>query len=180
MPGSTSLQLYQYPVSTDQASPAGLQTIAQAIERQVVAVFPDTGTRDSRWTAATGLANGAMCFISATGELQLRAGGAWVVIGGRASAFAMATAQVGFSINNATNITVAVTFPAGRFSATPRVLQIGSSAGANTHPLTYRNFNVTTTGCDINIAHNDLALVTVTTESFTWFALQMTSAAGNG
>lgn len=181
MPGSTPLQLYQYPLTSDQAAPASIQTIAQAIEKQVVAVFPDAATRDSRWTAATGLANGALCFLVSTGELQLRAGGAWVVIGGRASSFAMASGSFTWSMTTATNVTVTpVNFPANRFSQVPIVMCTQNSAGANTSKIIVRAFNVTTAKFDANMSTGDATALSVTVETVGWVAYQMTSAAAAG
>lgn len=181
MPGTSPLQLYSYPLTTDQASPAGIQTLAQAIEKQVVAIFPDTGTRDSRWTSATGLANGAMCFITATGELQLRSAGAWVVIGGRAAPFATATGLANYSISAAASVTVTITFPTNRFSVAPGMLAGAQSAGATTNELTFRCFNITATGASIAATHYTTSSnVTVTGETLAWFAHQYQSAAGVG
>lgn len=180
MPGSTPLQLYAYPLTTDQAAPAGIQTLAQAIEKQVVALFPDTATRDSRWTAATGLANGALCFINSSGELQLRAGGAWVVIGGRASSFAMAQGTAGYSLTAVSNVNVSITFPAGRFSVAPILDVYQQSAGGGSNSIVFRPVSITTTGASVNCATYNLSSVTVSAEVFGWTALQMTSAAAAG
>jgi hypothetical protein len=181
MPGSTPLQLYQYPTNTDQGSPASIQTLAQAVEKQVVAVFPDSGTRDSRWTAATGLTNGAMCFLVSTGELQLRSGGAWVVIGGRQSSFAMASGTFTWSMTTVTNITVTpVNFPAGRFSQVPIVMATQNSAGANTSKIIVRAFNITTAKFDANMSTGDASALSVASEVVAWTAYQMTSAAAAG
>src|SRR5436305_15225148 len=98
MPGTTALQAYSYPLTTDQAAPTGIQSLAQQVEKQVVAIFASTTTRDSQWTAATGLADGALCFITATGELQLRSAGAWVVVGGRANPYASAAGLGGIAV----------------------------------------------------------------------------------
>lgn len=180
MPGSTPLQLYSYPLTTDQAAPAGIQTLAQAIEKQVVAVFADTATRDSRWTTATGLANGAMCFITGTGELQLRSGGAWVVIGGRAGHFAFAQGSSVYSLSAVSNVNVTVTFPTGRFPTAPFVYACLQSAGAGSNQLILRPFSITATGCSINVATYNLSAVTVTSESLVWSAFLATSTAAAG
>jgi hypothetical protein len=180
MPGTSPLQLYSFPTTSDQASPASIQTLAQAVEKQVVAIFPDAATRDSRWTTATGLANGAMCFITSTGELQLRAGGAWVVIGGRAAPFATAAGTGTYSLAATGSTTVAVTFPAGRFSIAPIVIANGESAGAGSYQITFRILSVSTTGCSVACTMYNNSAVTVTGEFFGWFAHQMTSAAAAG
>lgn len=184
MPGSTPLQLYSYPTTGDQASPAGIQTLAQAIEKQVVAVFPDAATRDSRWTSATGLANGAMCFLASTGELQIRSGGAWVVIGGRASSFAMASGSYSVTYAGGTswgNTGVSnVTFPAGRFSAAPLVMSgnVWTSGAAVGGGYTAMQISaVTTTGFTATGAISGTGAATL---SYSYLAIQMTSAAANG
>jgi hypothetical protein len=180
MAGTTALQLYSYPTTSDQASPVGIQTLAQSVERQVVAVFPDPATRDSRWAAAGGLANGALCFVVSTGELQLRAGGVWLVIGGHASAFAMSSGTVAYDLNNVSNVNVARTFSPSRFSLPPVVAAFPESAGGGSQALTFRCYNITATGFTINVAHVSLTVVTVTGESLGWVAIQMTSTAAGG
>lgn len=181
MPGSTPLQLYAYPVTTDAASPAGIQTLAQSVEKQVVAIFPDTATRDSRWTTATGLANGAVCFITATGELQLRSAGAWVVIGGRAQPFSMATGSASVTTAaSALSGPTAVTFPTSRFSQTPRVTAtISSTSGSLANGSNARTDLLTTTGFNMYIVSpaNSAAGTSIACH---WHAMQATSSASDG
>src|SRR5947199_4034557 len=98
MAGTTPLQAYPYLTNPDSNTPVGIQNLAAALEKQVVAVFASTAIRDTAWTNATGLANGAMCYITTTGELQLRSGGAWVVIGGRAAPYASAQGTASFAV----------------------------------------------------------------------------------
>lgn len=180
MPGSSPLMLYPYPLTTDQAAPAGIQTLLQAVEKQVVAVFADAATRDSRWTAATGLANGAMCFLISTGELQLRSGGAWVVIGGRGAAYATAAGTGTYSLAGIGSTTIAVTFPAGRFSIAPIVVASGETAGAGSYQIIYRVLSVSTTGCSVACTVYNNSAQTITNEFFGWIAVQMTSGASAG
>lgn len=180
MPGTTVLQLYSYPTTADQASPASIQTLAQSVERQVVAVFADAATRDSRWTAATGITNGAMCFLLSTGELELRSGGAWIVIGGRQSSFAMAEGTAGYALANVASITVTITFPTNRFSLAPVVFAGHQSAGGGTQALTMRPFNITNVSCSLAISHNAGTLTTVTGETYAWQAYQMTAVSAVG
>jgi hypothetical protein len=180
MPGTTPLQLYQYPTTADQASPAGIQVLAQAMEKQVVAVFADASTRDTRWPTAGGLADGAMCFLADRRELQLRTGGAWVVIGGRNAPYAHASNTANYNLNGVSNVSINVTFPTNRFSLAPIVMATHQSAGGGSQALTLRPFNITATGCTINIAHVSLSTTTVTGEQFSWAATQMTSIAQGG
>lgn len=179
MAGSSPLQLYPYPTTVDQASPVGIQSLAAAMERQVVAVFADAATRDSRWSSATGLANGAMCFLTSTGELQLRSGGTWVVIGGRSAAYAMNSGLVNASVvSGGGGVNVTVTFTVGRFSQAPQVFgDINSGAGAAVG-ATLLIFSVTTTGCTIQIAPSGATFTGTATIPIFWQALQM--LAGNG
>jgi hypothetical protein len=179
MPGTTALQLYSYPLTTDQAAPSGIQTLAQSIEKQVVAVFPDAATRDSRWAAATGLTNGAVCFLTSTGELQLRAGGAWVVIGGRATAFAMAAGTVTLSYSAAATASAATTYPTGRFSAPPLTVVTAhtSAGGVGNAYLSYQVTANTATGFTLlGLAQQ---AITASIASI-WNSTQMTSAASAG
>ncbi len=182
MAGSTPLQLYSYPTTGDAASPAGIQTLAQAIEKQVVAVFADTATRDSRWTAATGLANGAMCFIIATGELQLRSGGAWVVIGGRAAPFSThaGTGTIGL-VSGAANNSNTVGFTAGWFSVTPIITLQPQGTNAGSQTYTPRTSGMSTSGFTVfayaTVPSTFSATVTVNID---WHAMQMTSSTAAG
>lgn len=181
MAGSSPLQLYSYPTTTDAAGPSSIQTLAQAIEKQVVAIFADTGTRDSRWTAATGLANGAMCFIIATGELQLRSGGAWVVIGGRASAFAMQSST--WNVTTAASTLSgpsSITWIAGRFSLAPVVmLTLTTTSGTLANGANARVANITATGADFYIV-SPASNTAGTAVPVDYVAFQMTSTSAGG
>lgn len=181
MPGSSALQLYPYPTSTDSASPAGIQTLAQAVEKQVVAVFADAATRDSRWTAATGIGNGAMCFLLSTGELQLRSSGAWIVIGGRASSYAMQSGA--FNVTTATATISGPSSPTwttGRFSQAPQTfLQVTGTSGSLGAGSSGRVANISVTGADFYIV-SGTSSAAGTAITCHYLAIQMTSAAANG
>jgi hypothetical protein len=181
MAGTTALQLYSYPTTTDQASPAGIQTLAQAVEKQVVAVFPDTSTRDSRWSTATGLTNGALCFVTSTGELQLRSAGAWVVIGGRAAPFAEASGSTTWSVTSGGGgVTNSITYPTSRFSQAPITVAMVNSSAGNAVAATLLIFNNTNTGCSLQIAPGSGSWGATGTITGYWQAVQATSASASG
>jgi hypothetical protein len=182
MAGTTPLQLLSFPQTTDQASPASIQTLAQAVEKLVVAVFPDAATRDSRWASAGGLGNGAPCFLQSTGELQLRSAGAWVVIGGRAAPFAHASGQRTFSLTagNSSSIASNVGLPTGRFSVAPVIF--ATLAGAPSDLFQGAIINATgisTTAFDLQVTSIN-PWGTTQTCAVSWLAIQMTSVAATG
>jgi hypothetical protein len=180
MPGTSPLLAISYPVATDAASPAGVQTSIQQLEKYLVGVFASTTARDTAWTAAGGAQAGALAYITGTGELQLRTGSAWVVIGGRPAPYAVAAGTAAYALNAVSSITVTITFPSGRFSLAPIVFAGNQSAGGGTQALTFRPFTVTAASCSLAISHNAGTVTTVTGETYAWTALQMSAGASAG
>jgi hypothetical protein len=182
MPGTTPLQLYSYPTSNDQASPSGIQTLATQVEKQVVAVFADAATRDSRWPTAGGLVDGAMCFLTDRKELQLRTGGAWVVIGGRAAPFATAAGSAALTFSNSrSSIGLQVNFPTNRFTQPPHIFATGPwfTGGYNYTELSFLVTFISTTSYFLHATAADETIMTATM-NVNWMAIQMTSASADG
>jgi hypothetical protein len=123
---------------------------------------------------------GMTIFESDTLDRYIWSGSAWLQLGGGGKVpYATASAQLAYSITAATNVTVAVTFPAGRFTQTPMVVAAISSFAANTVNMVVRNANVTTSGCDINVGHQDQTSGTYS-GFFTYIAVQMFPGSGAG
>jgi hypothetical protein len=94
--------------------------------------------------------------------------------------FAQAVGTAAYNLNAVSNVNVTITFPTGRFTVAPRVFAGHQSAGGGTQNLTMRPFNITTTGCTINVATTGLTVATVTGETLAWEAIQMLGTAASG
>lgn len=175
---STAIQGLPYPLLTDLGNaPTWIQQLAQAVEVKLNMIFSTTAARDAAITAPTA---GMEVFITGTLEKQRRVGTAWVVIGGKNAPFAEAAGTAAYALSNVSNVNVSITFPTGRFTVAPIVMAGHQSAGGGTVALIVRPFNITTTGCTINMGHNDGTAATVTGETLAWHAVQMTSSAAGG
>lgn len=181
MAGTTPLLALSYPVSTDAASPVAVQTLAGQLEKYLVGVYATTTARDTAWTAAGGLANGALAFITGTGELQLRSAGAWVVIGGRATPFAFAagTGVIAITTGDASASTT-VSLPAGRFAVAPIVTMSATSISAGMAVWQPRVGATTTTTFVAWTVISSGTAASALSFGFTWLAAEMTAAAAAG
>ena len=91
--------------------------------------------------------------------------------------YAMATGTGNVNLSAATSGNVAVTFPAGRFSAIPTVTPNQSSGAGGTQTLVPRVLNPTVNGCSLYVyAGNSLAVTAQTI--ITFIAVQMTRGTG--
>lgn len=92
--------------------------------------------------------------------------------------FAMAAGSATMTITAASNGSVAVTFPVGRFTVAPIVTCI-SAGGTGSSQFYVAHTNLTTSGMTIQAFQRDN---TTATASFTihWHAIQMNSGAANG
>lgn len=95
-------------------------------------------------------------------------------------AFAQAAGTSAYNLSAVSNVNVTVNFPPGRFTVAPRVIVGHQSAGGGSQAMTFRPFNITTSGCTVNVAHYALTAVTVTGETFAWHAVQMLGTAASG
>lgn len=122
---------------------------------------------------------GAMTFLEDTHWLYVYAAGDWRVVRGGGVPHQMAAGVVNLHLASNTQDTVAVTFPAGRFSVTPVIsLTFEDASGATTGAPWVR-----TSG-----THNSSGMTIVVNKAtaidfvyrVSWLAVQMTTASGPG
>lgn len=180
---TTAIQALPYPLTSDAANVSSWnQQLAQAVEVKLNMVFATTAARDAAIPSPTA---GMECFITGTGEKQVRsASGAWMVEGGRATPFAMAAGSQSMSMGAAASAatTTGIALPAGRFSVAPlmwgSLLTAPSDAFSGIQPIF---LSVTTTTFTLEVtATGGSTWPNAQNVTVGWFAVQMTSAAAAG
>jgi hypothetical protein len=127
-------------------------------------------------------------------SLNLQADGGTLNIGGTTAAtvnlnasrmtadhypYAMSAGTASVSVSSSSQANVAITFPSGRFTATPIVTITQSAAPANSQTFVPRAIGMTSSGFSAYI-YSGNNTVTTFVASFHWHAVQMTSTTGAG
>lgn len=103
----------------------------------------------------------------------------YVPRGAAGAPWAMAAGSVSLSLSAQAVNFVAVTFPAGRFTATPMITVSQASLPASSGLLIAKYTGASTSGFTL-YAYNGPGTTVTTSATFSWLAVQMTESAGAG
>lgn len=160
MAGNTTQASIPYPELGDEPNiEQAVKPTAEWLDTRVVPRYATTTERD---TAIVTPVAGQVCYVTGSGLMVY--GTSWKR---QTPISAAGSASLVFSA--ASSATKVVTFPAGRFSATPNVVITGSSPSGSASGITYKTYDVSSTGFTIHGLQSSAVTVTI---SVAWYAVE--------